>query len=120
MIFIREYFFFDFFKGANMPLEELLKLYGQNAPTINRAHSSDHDQVKFFDDKSCSLLFFDEFQSTNSSVEDNDRPAAGFHHLLQMNGRLLREEDDDDDDETDDSFEPEIIKVDYLSRNSSE
>lgn len=34
-----------------------------------------------------------------------------------MNGQLLREEDDDDDDETDDSFEPEIIKVDSFQRD---
>lgn len=49
-------------------------------------------------------------------MEDHPR-RAGFHHLLQMNGQLLREEDDDDDDETDDSFEPEIIKVDSFQRD---
>ena len=37
---------------------------------------------------------------------ESSRPR--FHHLLQVNGQLLPEDDDDD---TDDSFEPEIVKV---------
>ena len=33
-----------------MPLEELLKLYGQNAPTTNRA-VTEHDQVRCIDEE---------------------------------------------------------------------
>ncbi|CAF2502767.1 unnamed protein product [Rotaria sp. Silwood2] len=78
---------------ANMPLDELLKLYSQNSSLI-------HNQPQEEDDN-----------ESNSSFEDHNendhRP--DFHHLLQVNGQLLPEDDDDDD--TDDSFEPGIVKL---------
>ncbi|CAF0891055.1 unnamed protein product [Rotaria sp. Silwood1] len=77
---------------ANMPLDELLKLYGKNSSLIHsRAQEEDDNE-------------------SNSSSEDNNEKHSRhkFHHLLQINGQLLPEDDDDDD--TDDSFEIEIIK----------
>ncbi|CAF1194688.1 unnamed protein product [Rotaria sordida] len=77
---------------ADMPLDELLKLYGQNSSlTHNRSHEEDDNE-------------------SDSSSEDNNENNRRhqFHHFLQINGKLLPEHDDDD---TDDSFEPEIVKL---------
>ncbi len=86
-----------------MPLDELLKLYGQNASAVNKISHED-DEVR--GDLIKSFFLICNFQSNTSDDEPNPRPK--FHHLLQVNGQLLPEDDDDD---TDDSFEPEIVKV---------
>ncbi|CAF0876246.1 unnamed protein product [Adineta ricciae] len=83
----------DLEADANMPLDELLKMYGQNAPVIHNIPHSHHDTNTSSDD----------------DEDENNRPPQ-LHHLLHVNGRLLPDNDDDDDD-TDDSFEPEIIKT---------
>ncbi|UJR21378.1 hypothetical protein I4U23_024470 [Adineta vaga] len=82
----------DLEADANMPLDELLKLYGQNAPNNYNIPLRDDDE-----------------ESTSSLEEKHktDRRPQ-YHHLLHVTGQLLP--DDGEDDDSDDSFEPEIIK----------
>ena len=94
-----------------MPLDELLKMYGQNT-SVNHNIPHSHDDVGLFSKKNLVLnsVTFQTNTSSDDDEEENNRPPQ-LHHLLRINGQLLPDNDNDDDDDTDDSFEPEIIKV---------
>ncbi|CAF1317095.1 unnamed protein product [Rotaria magnacalcarata] len=77
---------------ADLPLNELLKLYGQNASHVHNKPPDEDDN---------------ESSSSSEDVNKSDRRPQ-LHHFLQANGHLLAENDDDND--SDDSFEPEIAK----------
>lgn len=102
-----------------MPLEELLKLYGQNNGTAVNTISQTNDEVRNKRKRQRGKQLIIHFQSSTNDDDEEDveverqrqhqhQHQHRLHHLLQVNGSLLPE---DDDDESDDSFEPEIIKV---------
>ncbi|CAF0821208.1 unnamed protein product [Rotaria sp. Silwood1] len=79
---------------ANMPLDELFKLYSKNIPTITNEIIQDDE---------------DSFSSSDVEDDDDDDDDDRRHHLLHMNGELLP--DNDDDDTEDSLYEPDIVKL---------
>ncbi|CAF3376392.1 unnamed protein product [Rotaria socialis] len=79
---------------ANVPLNELFKLYSNNVPTISNDVIQDDEES---------------YSSSNVEDEDDDEDEDNRRHRsLLINGEMLPEDDDDD---TDDSlYEPDIAK----------
>ncbi|CAF5055811.1 unnamed protein product, partial [Rotaria magnacalcarata] len=81
---------------ANMPLDELFKLYSNNVPTINNDVVQDDEES---------------YSSSDVEDEDDDEDEDNRRHRsLHINGELLPENDDDDDDTDDSLYEPDIAK----------
>ncbi|CAF0807291.1 unnamed protein product [Adineta steineri] len=80
---------------ADIPLDELLKLYKKNAATIDNDRTEDEESYTSSD--------IDDDDDDNDD-DRNDRR----QHLLHVNGDLLLEGDDDTEDSL---YEPDIVKL---------
>ncbi|CAF0836290.1 unnamed protein product [Adineta steineri] len=80
---------------ADIPLDELLKLYKKNAATIDNDRTEDEESYTSSD--------IDDDDDDNDEDRDDRR-----QHLLHVNGDLLLEGDDDTEDSL---YEPDIVKL---------